>query len=83
LTGFCPTKTFWNLPTKATQIDCILLSRAAKDFGIRHQNKKQLKSTGFCPTVQRKFLEFANKSNSNWLYFVQPRSERFGIRQQN
>jgi hypothetical protein len=38
------------VPTKAIQIDCILFSRAAKDFGIRQQNQKQLKLTGFCPT---------------------------------
>jgi hypothetical protein len=24
----------WNLPTKATQFDCICFIRAAKDFGI-------------------------------------------------
>jgi hypothetical protein len=49
----------------------ILFNRAAKIFGIVNE------STVFCSTTQRRILEFANKSNSNCLYFVQPRSEKF------
>jgi hypothetical protein len=52
-----------------------LFSRAAKGFGIRQQ--KQLKLTVFCQAAQRKLLEFANKSNANWLYFVEPSSKMF------
>jgi hypothetical protein len=33
--------------------------------------------TVFCSAAQRKTLGFANKSNSNWLYFGLPRSQKF------
>jgi hypothetical protein len=52
-----------DLPTKATQIDCILFCRTAKSFGIYQQ--KQPKLTTFCSAEQQKSLEFANKRNSN------------------
>jgi hypothetical protein len=42
------------LPTKTTQIECLLFSRPAKDFGIA------TKSTVFCPAAQRKILECAS-----------------------
>jgi diketogulonate reductase-like aldo/keto reductase len=68
---------FWNLPTKATQIDCILVCRAtkatqidctlfyytAKIFEICQQ--KQLRLTAFCSAAQQVTLGFAKKSNSN------------------
>jgi hypothetical protein len=38
--------------------------------------QEQLKLTVFGLAAQRKFLEFANKSNSNWRYFVRPRAQR-------
>jgi hypothetical protein len=37
----------------------------------------------FFSVAQRKILEFTSKSNSTYLYFVQPRRENFGIYQQN
>jgi hypothetical protein len=40
----------WNLPTEATQINCILFCNAAKDFGMRQQ--KQLKLTACCSAAQ-------------------------------
>jgi hypothetical protein len=46
---------FWNLPTKATRINSILFSRAAKMFGICQQ--KQLELTTFCSAAQQNFLE--------------------------
>jgi hypothetical protein len=94
----CAEKFF--LPT-TTQTRCILFCRAAKNLGIYQQ--KQLKLTVFCSknnsnrlkacsAVQRKNLEFVNKSNSyrlvllrsenvemraKALHFVRPRSEKF------
>jgi hypothetical protein len=40
----------------------------------------QIDSILFCRAA--KILEFANESNSNWLYFVLARSENFWICQQ-
>jgi hypothetical protein len=71
---------FWNSASKTTQIDCILLSLAAKPFGIA------TKGTAFCSAAQQKrllncepkycilfshatkILEFSNKNNSNCLH---------------
>jgi hypothetical protein len=68
----------WNLPTEATQINCILFCRAVEIFGIYQQ--KQLKaafcstvqpkilklrtSTVFCPAAQRNFLELRTKTTA-------------------
>jgi hypothetical protein len=64
----------WDLPTKATQIDCTLSSRAAKIFGICQQ--KQLKSTVFCPAAQRKILNLPTKATQIDWFYGQPRCER-------
>jgi hypothetical protein len=70
------------LATKATPIDCIWFSHAAKTFGICQQkqtkltefaNKSKPKLTVFCPAVQRKFLEFANAPQIDCIL-----SEKFG-----
>jgi hypothetical protein len=52
-----------NWRTKATQIDCISFSRAAKGFGIRQQTQLQL--TVFLIHRAAKFFGCANKNNSN------------------
>jgi hypothetical protein len=70
---------FWNLSTKANQIDCVLpknfgiankhrivFSCAAKIFGIYQQ--RHLNLTVFCSALQRKYLELVNKSNLNWIW---------------
>jgi hypothetical protein len=88
---FCRAAKVWNLPTKATQVDCFRC--AARIFGICNSNgqhfvlprsenlgicqEKQLKFTVFCSAAQRKTLGFANKSNSNCLYFGLPRRQIF------
>jgi hypothetical protein len=61
------------LPT-ATQIECILFDRAAKDFGIYQQ--KQLKLTVFCFGRAVKYSGI-RQHKSNSLHFVLPRSENF------
>jgi hypothetical protein len=53
---------FWNLRTKAAQIDCICSARSEK-FAIVEQ--KQLKIDCFSSAAQRKTLQLANKGNSN------------------
>jgi hypothetical protein len=60
LTVFCSAaqRKFWNLPTKATQID----SRAAKFFEFANKQLTQIDCTLFSRAA--KFFEFANKSNS-------------------
>jgi hypothetical protein len=57
-------RTIWNLPAEATQINCILFCRVAKNFGICQQ--KQLKSTATILKLRPKAL-----------YFGLPRSEIF------
>jgi hypothetical protein len=49
-----------------------LFSRAAKIFRIANKS-----SNVFCSAAQRKSLEFTNKSNSNSLCSVLPRSQKF------
>jgi hypothetical protein len=56
---------FWNLPTKATQIDCIRFSRAAKDFGLRSKALRFVLPRSEKKFGRRKILEFPNKSLSN------------------
>jgi hypothetical protein len=64
----------WNLPAKTVQLYGMLFCRAANFFlnceqGLpRNKNfdtyqQKQLTSTVFCSTAQRKVSEFANKNN--------------------
>jgi hypothetical protein len=71
----------WNLPTKVSPIGCPLVQLRNENYGICQQ--KQLKLTVWnlrtkvTPTAERNLLEFVNKSNSNSLYFIQPRSEKF------
>jgi hypothetical protein len=70
---------FWNLPTKATQINSILFCTAFC-FAAQRKFWKSTKATQiFCSATQRKTSECANKNNSNWPYFGLP---RFGICQQ-
>jgi hypothetical protein len=75
LTVFCSgcSENFRNLPTKTSQIDCILFSCAEKISNCEQEHcilfgaqRKILEfKTGFCFAVQRKTLEFVNESNSN------------------
>jgi hypothetical protein len=51
--------------TKTIQTDCILFCWATKILGAYQQ--MQLKLTVYCSAVQRKSLEFVDKSNSYWL----------------
>jgi hypothetical protein len=89
-TVFCSdfaAKTFWNLSTKATRIDCILCCRAGRFFGIAldfvQQREKfwncAVKFFGFanestvcCSVMQRTFLELRTNA-----HFVQPRRDNF------
>jgi hypothetical protein len=47
----------------------------SENFGIWPTNATQIDCILFCRAA--KTLQFANKSNSNWLYFGLPRSQNF------
>jgi hypothetical protein len=75
-----------------------LFGRAEKIFGIGEPKQlkicfaasenfwngeqKQLKIDCICSAAQRKFLELANKSNSNYLFLFGRAAKNFGIGEQ-
>jgi hypothetical protein len=68
---------FHSMPTKATQIDCILFSRTAKIFEI--YQPKHLKLIVFCSVAQRKFWNLPTQISSIWFSRA---AKTFGICQQ-
>jgi hypothetical protein len=63
--------------TEATQINCILPCRTAKNLG-KNCKQKQLELTAFSSAAQRKFLELRTRA----LYFVRRPARNFGISHQ-
>jgi hypothetical protein len=87
--GFCLTlqQRFWNLPTKTTQLYCILLCPAAEFlfelrtkplyFGLPRNENLLNCEPKHCILVCQAAKILTHKSKSTRLYFVLPRSERF------
>jgi hypothetical protein len=66
-----------NLEFKATQIDCLLFSRAAKNFGI-----KLLKLTVFCPAANEKLKNLPTNATKIDCLLICRAANFFGVRPQ-